>query len=147
MGDQLLPVEGEHDTVTVWGARKEYAFTFLIVNQAMPEQSIHTEQLMLTLTNTTKPLSVFVERIDADHANPRKAWMEMGEPEYPSAYELDTLKAASVLVKEPLSWMYDQGTIRLELSMPPQSVAAVILELGVEGMQNIFSQTEEEQSE
>jgi xylan 1,4-beta-xylosidase len=147
LGDQLFPVEEEHDTVAVWGARKEYAFTFLVINQAMPEHSIRTEQVKLTLHNTTKPLTAFVERIDADHANPRKVWQELGEPEYPNAYEVDAIKASSELVKEPLVWTYDgQGTVHLQLSVPPQSVAAVTLELGVEGMGSVFSQRGAEKS-
>jgi xylan 1,4-beta-xylosidase len=125
-------VEGKHDTVEVWGVRKEYAFNFLLVNQAMPRHSIHTEVVKLTLSNTPEPLAVFVERIDEDHANPRKKWEELGKPDYLSAYEVEMLKASSELVKEPLEWKYEQGNVHLKLSLPPQSVAAITLELGME---------------
>lgn len=144
LGDRLFLATEEHATVAVWGVRKEFAFTFLVLNQAMPEQPIHTEQVQLTLTNTTKPLTAYVERIDTDHTNPKKAWMGMGEPEYLSAYEIDALQAASELVKEPQPWTYKQGTVHLQVSLPPQSVAAVTLELGVEGMQNLASNEEAE---
>ena len=120
---------GVHDTVAAWGVRKEYTFTFLLVNQAMPQQTIHTELVELALTNTTEPLSAFVERIDQEHANPQKAWSEMGQPEYLSEYEVNSLKVGSELDKEPLEWTYDRGVVHLHLSLPSQSVAAVTLEL------------------
>lgn len=115
-------------------------FTFPAINQAIPDQSTHTDQVKLNLTNTRKPLSVFVERIDADYANPKKHRMEIGEPKCPSAYEVDSLRADSELFTELLVWTYDQGTVHLPLSMLPQSAAAVTLELGVEGMQNFVPQ-------
>jgi xylan 1,4-beta-xylosidase len=136
LGNELLHVNGSHETVSVWGVRKEYAFTFLLVNQAMPEHSIHTEFIRLRLTNTSEPLAVYVERIDGDHANPKQAWLDMGQPEYLSASEADELKSVSQLVTEPLGWNYDQGTLQIELSLPPQSVAAVTLEMGVDGVAN-----------
>ena len=132
LGDQLFSVTGEHDTVAVWGVRKEYAFNFLLINQAMPRHPIRTEFVELTLSNTPEPLAVFVEHIDEDHANPRKKWEELGKPDYLSAYEVGTLKAASELVKEPMEWKYEQGNVHLRLSLPPQSVAAITLELGMD---------------
>jgi xylan 1,4-beta-xylosidase len=139
LGDEHLAVNGQHDTVAVWGARKDYVFTFLVINQNMPGHPIHTELVDLVLANSPEPLAVFVERIDEDHANPKKKWDELGKPEYLSSYEVDMLKAVSEMTKQPLGWSYDQGTVRVQLSMPPQSVAAVTLELGVEGIQNVLS--------
>jgi xylan 1,4-beta-xylosidase len=122
LDNQLFQVKGKHDTVAVWGARKEYTFTFRMVNQAMPEYPIHTEQVELTLTNTPEPLAVYVESVDEDHAKAKKIWVEMGEPEYPSAYEVDALKAASGLVQEPLRWTYDQGVVHFQLSLPHKAL-------------------------
>lgn len=144
LGDQLFPVKGEHETVAAWGVRKEYAFTFLLINQAMPRHTIHTEAIELTLANSPEPLAVFVERIDEDHANPRKKWEQSGKPAYLSAYEVESLKAASELVKEPMEWKYEQGTVSLKLSLPPQSVAAITLELG---MEDVLSEGNEEKAQ
>lgn len=135
LGDQLFQVAGEHETVGVWGVRKKYAFTFLLVNQAMPRHPIQTEVVELTLANTPQPLAVFIERIDEDHANVEKAWVERGRPEYLSVYEVDELQAISQVVKEPLPWAHDEGKIQLKVSLPAQSVAAITLELGVEGVE------------
>ena len=143
LGDQLFPVVGEHETVAAWGVRKEYAFTLLLVNQAMPRHSIYTELVELTLAKASEPLAVFVERIDDDHANPQKRWVELGKPDYLSAYEVESLKASSELVKEPLEWKYEQGNVYLKLSMPPQSVAAITLELA---MADVLSDVSEEKA-
>ena len=97
----------------------------------MPKHQIRTELVKLSLVNAPEPLAVFVERIDGDHANPQKAWIELGRTEYLSAYEIDLLKAASELTQEPLEWKYDHGNIHLHLSLPPQSVAAITFELGM----------------
>ncbi len=38
-------------------------------------------------------------------------WQEMGQPEYFSANDVEQLHAASQMIKESRSWVYDQGTI------------------------------------
>jgi len=115
----------------------------LLVNQAMPRHSIYTELVELTLAKASEPLAVFVERIDDDHANPQKRWVELGKPDYLSAYEVESLKTSSELVKEPLEWKYEQGNVYLKLSMPPQSVAAITLELA---MEDVLSDVSEEKA-
>jgi xylan 1,4-beta-xylosidase len=74
------------------------------------------------------PLVASIERIDEDHANPRRQWREMGEPEYPSLSQIEQLEVASRLVKEPLRCSYEDGTIRFSFDLPPHAVAAVTLE-------------------
>ncbi len=110
----------------------------------MPRHPIRTEWVELTLTNAPEPLAIFVERIDEDHANPRKKWEELGKPAYLSAYEVDSLKATSELVKEPMEWKYEERNVHLRLSMPPQSVAAITLELG---MEDVLSEGNEEKAQ
>ena len=39
----------------------------------------------------------YIQRIDEDHANPRRAWLEMGSPEYLSPLEVEQLQASSQL--------------------------------------------------
>lgn len=103
----------------------------------MPKPQIRTESVELILVNAPEPWAVFVEQSDGDHANPQKARIELGKPEYFSTYEIDLLKAASESTQEPLEWKYDQGNIKFNLSLHPQSVAAVTLELG---MPNVISE-------
>jgi hypothetical protein len=53
----------------------------------------------------------------------------MGQPKYPSALQVAQLEEASSLVAAPHTCHYDSGTIRLEVSLPPQAVAAITVEL------------------
>jgi Glycosyl hydrolases family 39 len=69
-----------------------------------------------------------VKRIDAAHANPKHLWQEFGAPEYPSAVEVEQLKRASELVKEPQPWTHTQGMVTLETTLPPHGVASITLE-------------------
>jgi xylan 1,4-beta-xylosidase len=70
-----------------------------------------------------------VERVDKDHANPKRLWREMGKPAYLSPKQVEELQAKSRMVREQQSWRYEQGAIYLDIDLPPQSVAAVTVKL------------------
>ena len=59
----------------------------------------------------------------------------MGEPEYLSHLQVEQLEATSGLVKEPLSWKFENQTIQLDVAVPPYAVAAITLELRAESPQ------------
>ena len=73
-------------------------------------------------------LAAYAERIDDSHANAKRTWREMGEPEYLSAAEVERLREASRVWKEPLACEYVNDTLHLDITLPPQAVAAVTLE-------------------
>ena len=50
-------------------------------------------------------------------------------PEYLSPLEVERLQAASRLVKEPIGWKFEEGTLHLNIDLPPHAIAAVTLEL------------------
>jgi xylan 1,4-beta-xylosidase len=128
LGNELFPVAGTHETVDAWVVGKGRSITVFLTNHAQPRHDIMTELVEVRLTQAPAPLTAHIERIDEDHANPRRRWREMGEPEYPSRSEVEQLEAASRLVKEPLSFSYEGGTVRFHVDLPPHSVAAVTLD-------------------
>jgi xylan 1,4-beta-xylosidase len=128
LGTELLSVEGSHETVNAWVVRKNNSSTILLTSHAMPRHSIQTQLLNLRITDAPQPRIVYVERIDEDHANPRRLWQAMGEPNYLSAVQVEQLKAVSCLVKQPQPWTYDQQTIDLSFALPPHAVAAITIE-------------------
>jgi xylan 1,4-beta-xylosidase len=73
-------------------------------------------------------MTAYVQRIDEDHANPKRLWVEMGQPEYLSSKEVDQLQQASELVTERQSFTYDSGVVTLKTNLPPHGVAAVTIE-------------------
>jgi xylan 1,4-beta-xylosidase len=128
LGTELLVVEGSHDTVDAWVVRKEHAFTVLLTNHALPRHAITTEQVRITLTDVPRNCSASVQRIDDTHANAKRHWLEAGAPEYPGASEVARFREASRMVKEPCRCEEVNGTLDLDIALPPLSVAAITIE-------------------
>jgi xylan 1,4-beta-xylosidase len=127
LGGERLDVDGQHDTVDVWVARGDHAITVLLTNHAFPRHPIDTQQVRVTLDHAPQPGGATVERIDADHANPRALWHAWGEPKYLRAEEVARLEAASALVPEAQAYDYANGTLTLNVSVAPHSVTAVTI--------------------
>jgi len=128
LGSDFMEVHGEHETVDAWVVRKGESLAIILTNLAMPRHPIQQESVSLRLSGAGAARSAYIERIDEDHANPRKLWCAMGEPEYLSPVQLSQLEAASVLTREVMPLISDNGTIALKVDMPPQSVASITIE-------------------
>ncbi len=119
LGTELLPVAETHATVSAWVVRKGRTATALLVNHAMPRHPIHTELVTLRLAGAPEPCAVYVERIDEDHANPRRLWEAMGKPRYLDVRAVEALKRGSALVQEPHPWAYTPANLDLAIALPP----------------------------
>jgi xylan 1,4-beta-xylosidase len=108
--------------------RKGKNLTVMLTNHALPRHEIKTEQLRIELKNMASPRSVSLQRIDENHANPRRAWTEMGAPEYLKQPQIDRLEAASRLRREKLPFHSVNGAVSFEITLLPQSVATVTVE-------------------
>ncbi|MDZ4857977.1 MAG: beta-xylosidase [Candidatus Hydrogenedentes bacterium] len=125
LGDRLFNVAESHDTLDVRVSGSEDCAVIFITNYAMPRHRIVSEPVRIQLRGARPPVSALLSRIDDDHANPKRAWQEMGEPEYPKPREVEALYAASALRPEPHPFRVGQDRIEVDLVMPPQSVAAL----------------------
>ncbi len=128
LGTEQLRVDLRHQTVDAWVIRQSSGVTVLLTNHALPRHPIEMQRVQVNLADAPRPRSVCVERIDADHANPKRFWREMGEPEYLRPEEVEWLQAASRTIKEPHPWKYQDQTVQLEINLPPHAVAAVTVE-------------------
>ena len=128
LGTEKFLVDGLHHTVDAWIARKERSITVLLTNHTLPTHPIKQENARIKLNNVPNYSAAFVKRIDEAHANPKKLWTKMGEPEYLSAEQVAQLEEASRLIKEPIKCVYKDRTVDFEIDLPPHSVAAVTLE-------------------
>jgi xylan 1,4-beta-xylosidase len=128
LGIELLEVKGAHATVDAWLVRNEKTATVIMTNLAMPRHPIQTELVNLRLSSAPAPRTAWIERIDENHANPRRLWQAMGEPEYLSTLQVEQLETASTLRKEAQPWTQASGNIDLAVALPPQSVAAITIE-------------------
>jgi xylan 1,4-beta-xylosidase len=132
IGNELLLVDGSHETVDAWVARQGHTLTVLLTNHASPRHPIKTEQVQVKLSDAPKKCSAYVERIDEAHANARAMWREMGEPEYLSAPEVERLQEASRVWKEPHPWEYVNESLYLDITLPPHAVAVITVEFAPE---------------
>ena len=132
LGDRQSLVDGLHETVDCSVIRKESSVTVLLTNHTTPGHSIETEQVELRLDNAREPLAAKIRRIDADHANPKRLWLEMGQPEYLSGKDVERLEEASRLVDQKQSLSFHEGSIILKTSLPPLAVAAITIEFNPE---------------
>ncbi len=128
LGDELLLVDGLHETVNCWVVRGENKTTVLLTNHALPGHSMETEEVIIRLHGVQKPRTAFISRIDGKHANPRRTWEEMGSPTYPSAAELGVLSEASRVIPEKQSFKWTNESVNLEIELPPHAVAVIEVE-------------------
>ena len=129
IGSETLPVVGAHPTVDCWVVRDAGTITVLLTNYAQPRHALRAQRVRITLAGAGSVASASVRRIDAEHANPKRLWLEMGSPEYLSAAQRESLAAASVSARTPLPVCADGDGVCIELTLPPLGVAAVRLGL------------------
>jgi xylan 1,4-beta-xylosidase len=125
LGTEMLPVDGHHQTVDAWLVRGERHATLVLTNFALPRHPIETERVSFTLKSAHPITAASVQRIDLEHANAKRHWEQLGEPEYLSAATVDELKGLSQLGSEPVPVKNGDGAATIDVSMPPQSVAAI----------------------
>ena len=125
LGTEMLPVEGAHPTVDVWGVRGIRSATVLLTNYTLPRHPIASETIEIKLANTQPPTGVTIRRIDSEHANAKQRWQEMGSPEYLSADVVAELNKVSRCDPEPHPFDFRDGALDFDVTLPPLSVAAV----------------------
>ncbi len=128
IGTEQSLVDGLHETVDCWVVRNGSTVTVLLTNHTTPGHSIETEQIDIQLNNASKPLTAHIQRIDFEHANPKRVWEDMGQPEYPGRKDVELLREASRLVKEKQPVSYKDGTATVKTTLPAHAVAAVTIE-------------------
>jgi xylan 1,4-beta-xylosidase len=129
VGERLATsVEGGSPTIDCAAARGPKGLTVLIANHQVPKAPIAAERISLRVEGAGKPGSIWLERIDEGHANPKAAWDRMGSPTYPSAAQIAELHAASELRREAVAATEGAGGVLFELSIQPHSVLAIHLE-------------------
>ena len=125
LGTELMGVEGTHDTVDAWLVRGDKSATIMLTNFALPHHAIETQVVSFALKGVPTVKDAAIQRIDLEHANAKRRWEQLGKPEYLSDAMVAELDAVSRLRKETQPVVGDGEAFRLEVAMPPQSVAAL----------------------
>lgn len=124
----IVPVDGLHPTVECHVAAEASRTNVLLTNHALPRQELETVVVRLRLDSAHNLHRATVTRIDDDHANPKRTWIEIGSPESLSQRQLTQLHDASTLTAEPLDFVVEDGTLTCEFTVPGHGVAMVTLE-------------------
>ncbi len=125
LGTEVRGVEGSHETVDAWLVGDRESTTIVLTNFALPRHSITAESVSFTLKGDKVFSSASIRRVDLEHANAKRRWEQMGKPEYLSDRMVGELKEASALHSKTQPIVYEDGCYRLEVTLPPQSVAAI----------------------
>jgi xylan 1,4-beta-xylosidase len=129
LGEETVPVEGGHPTVDVWVVKSEGSIQAVVCNSALPRQPVADEEVELRIQSTFLVKSAFIERIDDKHANPQAAWKKMGSPDSLSPGQVEALERESFLVREYFVVKIENNAVILNLTIPPQGIAFITLEL------------------
>ncbi|HSL54284.1 MAG TPA: hypothetical protein VK868_07805, partial [Pyrinomonadaceae bacterium] len=129
LGASQSLVDGLHETVDCSVIQNESSVTVLLTNHTTPGHSIETEDLHIRLDNAPEPVEARIQRIDEDHANAKRLWLEMGQPESLSDKDVERLEKASQVVTEKQSLRYHDGSVFLKVSLPAHAVAAITIDL------------------
>lgn len=127
LGTELLALRGAHPTVDAWLVRGPEETVIMVTNFALPRHPVATEQASFEIAGAGALRTATIRRIDLEHANPKRRWQQMGEPDYLSPAMVLELDEASRLDPECQPITIEGGVLRLAVAMPPQSVAAVCI--------------------
>lgn len=128
LGDRQSLVDGLHETVDCSVIQKESSVTILLTNHTTPGHSIKTEQIEIRLDNAREPIAATVRHIDHDNANPKRMWLEMGQPEYLIQQDVERLEESSQVVSEKQQASFANGSVTLKTRLPAHGVAAITVE-------------------
>jgi xylan 1,4-beta-xylosidase len=128
IGNEQSLVDGLHETVDCSVIRKESSITVLLTNHTTPGHSIETEQIELRLDNAREPVAARIERIDEEHVNPKRVWLDMGQPKDLSSKDIERLEEASQVISEKQPFSFNDSTIFLKTTLPAHGVAAITIE-------------------
>jgi xylan 1,4-beta-xylosidase len=129
LGNNILPVDGQHETIDVWVVENKNGINVLLTNSTLPLHPVKTETIKIQLNNITQAKDVFIERIDDTHANTRQAWINMGQPDSLLPEQVATLEAVSTLIKEPVVFTFENNSVIIEVEMLPQATALITIEI------------------
>jgi len=125
LGNELMPMDGTHDTIDAWLVRGDRRAMLMLTNFALPRHPIAEEQVSFTVKCTTPATKASIRRIDLDHANAKRHWEQIGKPDYLSKHMVDDLNEVSQLREADMPFKDAGGALALDVTMPPQSVAAI----------------------
>lgn len=129
-GERLeISVAQESPTVDCIASGSDKNITILISNHQVPLSPINAEPILLHITGIHQVQPASIERIDETYANVKKAWIDMGSPEYLNDEKINTLVRSSEISSEDIDVIDDGDGISLNLLIQPHSAVKVSISL------------------
>jgi len=125
---RLLVEGGAGSNVEILAVQGEASLTLLAYNHNTLEGEIATEEVAVTLKGVQPGVAASITRIDQEHANPKRRWIELGSPEYPAKEQLVEIERASLPVEQSLVAEAVEGGCTLRFSIPPHGLVKINLE-------------------
>ena len=122
---RLPVVGGDGSTVEILAVRDHSELSLLAYNHNVPAAEICIEEISITLKGILPKSPVSIARIDQDNANPKKKWIELGCPEYPTPSEQVEMEHASRVLSHELDCEITKEGITLNFLLPPHGVALI----------------------
>ena len=128
LGDRQSLVDGLHETVDCNVIQKGSSVSVLLTNYTTPGHSIEAEEAHVRLDNAAQPLAARIQRIDAERANPKGLWQEMGQPLNLTGKQVRQLDEASQIMTEKQSISYHGGSVFFKANIPAHAIALITLD-------------------
>lgn len=125
--DVSVEAPGE-STIDALAGRDSKRAVMIVSNHNIPRAPILKEDLEIVCRGLEATPRATLRRIDDDHANARKRWIEMGCPEYLDTEQVQSLMRASEMKESPIEPELVDSDAVFRLSVPPHGVAAITLE-------------------
>ena len=127
-GDRLeASAEDASPLVDFAAAKNDDSTTVLVSNFNVLNAPIDPVKISVRVEGAGSLNNAWIERIDDTHANPKKAWIEMGSPTYPTKDQIQELMAKSELVKEKADLTADGNDALVNFEIQPHSVVRITL--------------------
>lgn len=85
-------------------------------------------RVKISLKGLQGPVAGTLWRVDGDHGNAFAAWKKMGSPQSPNEKQYAELEAASIMKAEAVAVVGAPDTAKVELQLPRQGVALLVLD-------------------
>jgi xylan 1,4-beta-xylosidase len=128
LGNERLRVDSRADsTVEILAVKGEASLALIVYNHNIPGAEIHAEEISITLKGLVPSGPASIARIDAQHANPKQKWIDLGSLEYPDSQELSQIEQASFAIPDVQNFETNADGCALRFTIPPQGIAIITL--------------------
>jgi xylan 1,4-beta-xylosidase len=130
LGDQRLKVDvAPVSTIEALAVAGEGRLTILVYNHDVPTAALQSEEVCLRLKGVSSRKPATLTRIDAQHANSKQAWIDLGRTEYPTQDELAQIERASQPGVSPIQPEAGEQGCTFQFTIPLHGVVAMEVRL------------------